>query len=166
MISKETLTLKEAADLAGLSEVTMRRFVKAGKIETEPRSSEKEPWRISRRALDKALMAGGLVRQVKPSTSQLSAQEAEGLRVELEAVKQDLEAVKAERESLLARANRAEGALEESQRAFQAAIASLEPAMKALSERVSEMLISPASPRQVAEYADTVAKRGWLRRRQ
>ena len=38
--------------------------------------------------------------------------------------------------------------------------------MKALSERVSEMLISPASPRQVAEYADAVAKRGWLRRRQ
>jgi Helix-turn-helix domain len=163
MSSTDTLTLKEAADLAGLSEVTMRRLVKAGKVETEPRSSDKEPWRISRKALDKALEAGGLVRQTKPSTSQVSAKEAEGLRVELVAVKAALEAIKAEREAMLERANRAEGALEESQRAFQAALAALEPAIKALTDRAAEQMTSQPVFRMPLDYSEGNRRKRWFR---
>lgn len=163
MISKETLTLKEAADLAGLSEVTMRRLVKAGKVKAEPRSSDKEPWLISRQALDKALEAGGLVRQTKPSTSQVSAKEAEVLRVELESVKAALEAVKAQREVMLERANRAEGALEESQRAFQAALAALEPAIKALTDKATEQLTSQPIFRMPLDYSEGNRRKRWFR---
>ena len=60
-MSDVTLSLKEAAKRAGISEVTLRRLVKSGKVQAEPRADTRQPYKVTTQAL---LNAGLLITQV------------------------------------------------------------------------------------------------------
>lgn len=162
-MSDVTLSLKEAAKRAGISEVTLRRLVKSGKVQAEPRADTRQPYKVTTQAL---LNAGLLITQVtsQPDTQLALPDEVDRLRADLEAAKIDRDALRAERERLIERASRAEGALEESRQAFQAALSSLEPAIKALTEKVEQVTSQPVSSRPLFDYSEQRAKRSLISR--
>lgn len=169
-----TLTLKEAAERVGVSEVTLRRLVKSGKVKAEPRSDTRQPYKVTTQALVEAgLVMSEVTTQAtsQPETQLAFPDELARLKADLEAAKIDRDALRAERESLIERASRAEGALAESRQAFQAALSSLEPAIKALTERLekaeqvtTQATSQPVSQSTVFDYSEKQVKRSLVDR--
>jgi predicted transcriptional regulator len=163
LVENVTYTLKEAAELVGISEVTLRRLVKSDKVQAEPRSDTRQPYKVTSQAL---LSAGLVITQVtsQPEKQLVLPNELDRLKADLEAAKIDRDALRAERERLIERASRAEGALEESRQAFQAALSSLEPAIKALTEKVEQVTSQPIGSRPVIDYLEQRVKRSFIDR--
>jgi len=137
-----TLSLTQAAELAGVSVSTLRRLVKQGQLEIEPRESSRSPIQVSTQALLKAGLRLSDRLELSPK--------AEGVESELRA---EVERLKARELELLERASRAEGEAE----AMRALVPSLEQALKALNTQVN-------TQRPVLEYSPATQRVGLLER--
>ena len=137
-----TLSLAQAAELAGVSVSTLRRLMKQGQLEIEPRESSRSPIQVSTQALLKA----GL--ELSPRLD--LSPKAEGVESELRA---EIERLKARELELLERASRAEGEAA----ALGALVPSLEQALKAVNSQLN-------SQRPVLEYSAGNQRRGLIER--
>ena len=137
-----TLSLTQAAELAGVSVSTLRRLIAQGKLETEPRATTRSPIEVSNQALLKA----GL--QLRPRLD--LSPKAEAVESELRA---EIERLKARELELLERASRAEGEAA----ALGALVPSLEQALKAVNTQLD-------TQRPVLEYSPGTQRVGLLAR--
>ena len=137
-----TLSLTQAAELTGVSVSTLRRLMKQGQLEIEPRESSRLPIQVSTQALLKAGLRLSDRLELPPK--------AEGVESELRA---EVERLKARELELLERASRAEGEAE----AMRALVPSLEQALKALNTQVN-------TQRPVLEYSPGTQRVGLIAR--
>ena len=137
-----TLSLAQAAELAGVSVSTLRRLMKQGQLEIEPRESSRSPIQVSTQALLKA----GL--ELKPRLD--LSPKAEGVESELRA---EIERLKARELELVERASRAEGEAA----ALGALVPSLEQALKAVNSQLN-------TQRPLLEYSPGNQRRGLIER--
>lgn len=137
-----TLSLTQAAELAGVSVSTLRRLIVRGQLEIEPRESSRLPIQVSTQALLKAGLRLSDRLELSPK--------AEGVESELRA---EVERLKARELELLERASRAEGEAE----AMRALVPSLEQALKALNTQVN-------TQRPVLEYSPGTQRVGLIER--
>ena len=141
-----TLSLAQAAELAGVSVSTLRRLMKQGQLEIEPRESSRSPIQVSTQALLKA----GL--ELKPRLD--LSPKAEGVESELRA---EIERLKARELELVERASRAEGEAA----ALLSLVPSLEQALKALNTQLDTQL---DTQRPVIEYSLDTQRVGLIER--
>ena len=137
-----TLSLAQAAELAGVSVSTLRRLIRQGQLEIEPRDSSHSPIQVTNQALLKA----GL--ELRPRLD--LSPKAEGVESDLRA---EIERLKARELELLERASRAEGEAA----ALGALVPSLEQALKAVNSQLN-------SQRPVLEYSAATQRVGLLER--
>jgi DNA-binding transcriptional MerR regulator len=173
-----TLSLAQAAELAGVSVSTLRRLMKQGQLEIEPRESSRSPIQVSTQALLKAGLelkprldlspnrvssleqafraAGSQVAQMnsQPPVLEYSPGKAEGVESDLRA---EIERLKARELELVERASRAEGEAA----ALLSLVPSLEQALKALNTQLDTQV---DSQRPVIEYSLDTQRVGLLER--
>ena len=101
----KSLSIKQAAELVGVSEVTIRRAIKQGKLATKERAKPQSPYLVTREGL---AQAGFEV----PAEGEASRSELEQLRAELGEARQALQAKEVELSELRGELRGVKGSLE------------------------------------------------------
>lgn len=158
-----SLSLTQAAELAGVSVSTLRRLMKQGQLEIEPRESSRSAIQVSTQALLKAGLRLSDRLELSPK--------AEGVESELRA---EIERLKARELGLLERASRAEGRTEQLEasklelveRAARAEgqVAALSPLVATMEQAIRARNNQGNSQRPLLEYSPVLRRVGLLAR--
>ena len=134
-MSDNTLSLNDASKLTGVSAVTLRRRIKEGRLEAEPRKSAKAEIRLTTQGLIKA----GFVIQdeiMSTSTALLADREAQ-----IVALKAELEKERAEKVAVLGDLRALTGKLEGVTESYQLALEAFKPVQELLTKNAQRLII-------------------------
>ncbi|MDE2022289.1 MAG: hypothetical protein KGI71_05265 [Patescibacteria group bacterium] len=137
MDNQRPLNLNDASLRTGVAVVTLRRMIKDGRLMAEPRNGPRDPYLLSLETLERAGLRVGPEPIVAP-VSVIQAREVREdsrLGADLAASRAEVGHLRAQVADWSARAHRAEGELAATRRDFDSVVATLAPALSALSQR-------------------------------